>query len=74
MTRRDNLVRIYSKNEKYLLCVFYRPPNKSNLFWPRLERSFSNALDETNNILAVGDLNVDFMQRLPYQVIRPSPI
>ena len=56
---------IILKSSKYLISVVYRPPNTQQQFWSRLERSISLALDETNYLLVLGDLNVDFFQQLP---------
>ena len=56
---------IILKSVKYLICVVYRPPNTQQQFWSRFERSVSLALDESNNLVVIGDLNIDFFQQLP---------
>ena len=54
---------------RYLISVTYRPPNTPQQFWNRLERSLSLALDETNYVAVLGDLNIDFFQPLPLPVL-----
>ena len=53
---------------KFLVSVVYRPPNTPQSFWNRFERSLSLALDETNHVTVVGDLNIDFLLPLPTSV------
>ena len=47
-------------NNKFLLCVLYRPPNSPAAFWDRLQESIDLAY-ETNirNLLITGDINAD---------------
>lgn len=44
-----------------LLCCTYRPPNCDNFFWRNLSWSIEKAYDESDKIIVVGDLNVDFL-------------
>ena len=51
---------VRAKNNKFLLCVVYRPPNTTYNFWDNLQESIDMAKD-TNlcNIVITGDLNAD---------------
>jgi hypothetical protein len=51
---------IRSHNNKFLLCIIYRPPNSTTLFWDRLQESFDLAMDSNiPYIMIIGDLNAD---------------
>lgn len=44
-----------------MLCSAYRPPNSDNTFWRKLSWSTEKASDDSDKIILVGDLNVDFL-------------
>ncbi len=51
---------IRAKNNKFLLCTIYRPPNTSSIFWDHLQDMYFNAKTTTTPlILLTGDLNAD---------------
>lgn len=45
-----------------LVCCIYRPPHSSSAFWQKLSWSFEKATDISNNIVILGDLNIDFLK------------
>ena len=45
----------------YLLCCIYRPPNADSRFWHNISWSIEKAQEISDNIIIVGDLNVDFL-------------
>ena len=45
-----------------LLCCIYRPPNSNRNFWHKLSWSVEKANDISQNMLILGDLNVDFLK------------
>lgn len=52
-------IEIRHKGEPYLICNIYRPPNTPVSFWPRLNVVIEKALEFSNRIIIVGDLNED---------------
>ena len=45
----------------YLLCCIYRPPNADSRFWHNISWSIEKAQEISDNIIIVGDLNIDFL-------------
>jgi hypothetical protein len=52
-------VEIEFSNYKILLCMVYRSPGATNLFWQNFEYSIKEAFNYTSNVIITGDLNVD---------------
>ena len=51
---------VRSKNNKFLLCTCYRPPDESVQFWEDLQFMVDQArLGDINHIIISGDLNAD---------------
>jgi hypothetical protein len=51
---------IRTKNNKFFLCVLYRPPNTDQTFWFKLQESVDLVMQENNpKIMLLGDLNAD---------------
>ena len=51
---------IRSHNNKFLLCIVYRPPNSTISFWDDLQQMLDNAkLDRIQNVIMMGDFNAD---------------
>ena len=50
-------------NKKWLLVFAYRPPNNANkqLFFNELTESLSKAVNNYENILLMGDLNINIL-------------
>ena len=44
----------------YLLFCIYRPPNSDNTFWTKLSWSLDKVSEYSDEIIIVGDLNVEF--------------
>ena len=60
----DNLEAMWTEvrchNNKFLLCVLYRPPNANADFWPRLQESLDLAYESNiKNVIITGDINSD---------------
>lgn len=43
-----------------LLCCAYRPPNADNSFWKNIEWSIEKAIELSDKIIILGDLNTIF--------------
>lgn len=56
-----------------LLCCTYRPPNCDNFFWRNLSWSIEKAYDESDKIIVVGDLNVDFLNIPHTHLVKDLP-
>jgi hypothetical protein len=52
-------VEFKNKNETYLLCNIYRPPNTSVEFWNRFNICLEKASELYSKIVTVGDINED---------------
>ena len=51
---------VRSHNNKFLLCVVYRPPKSTMLFWDDLQQMLDMAKSGTiQNIIMMGDFNAD---------------
>ena len=51
---------IRSRNNLFLLCVVYRPPDMAVVFWDRLQEMLDDAKrDRCKNIIILGDLNAN---------------
>ena len=46
-------------HQTFLICCVYRPPNSPQIFWDNLHASLENAVDQNQQIVVLGDLNVD---------------
>ena len=49
-------------NFKLLLCSAYRPPGGSNNFWDLFDYSIEQAFNVSQNIVIIGDLNIDLLR------------
>ena len=58
-------LQIRSKNNKFLLCTVYRPPNVGIQFWDDLQTMIDNVKSTHvhSSIIIAGDLNADFASR-----------
>ena len=63
---------ITSRTCNYLLCCVYRPPSADNRFWTNFHWSLDKAGDASDNIIIVGDLNVDFFNIPRTHLIRDT--
>ncbi len=52
-------LKVKTNCEKYFLCTLYRQPSSSVDFWEALNRNLETAIDSTNKIIIVGDVNED---------------
>ncbi len=52
-------LKVKTNCEKYFLCTLYRQPSSSVDFWEALNRNLETAIDSTNKIIMVGDVNED---------------
>ncbi len=52
-------IKLKTNQEKYFLCTIYRPPSSTGDFWEALNRNLETAIDSTNKIIMVGDVNED---------------
>lgn len=50
------------RNKKWIIISIYRPPSYLNLtqFFYELEKILNNALSKCDNIIVLGDINIDF--------------
>ena len=50
------------RNKRWIIFSFYRPPNTSNLneFFDELETSLDQAMKIYDNVIVMGDINIDF--------------
>lgn len=55
-------VEINALNRKFLLGLFYRPPNSSVDFWFSLENILENAVDHNLDLIILGDFNYDIIK------------
>ena len=49
-------------NFKLLLCSAYRSPGGSNNFWDLFDYSIEQAFNGSQNIVIIGDLNIDLLR------------
>lgn len=54
-------IEIESHTYSYFLCCVYRPPNSDGNFWTSLSWSIEKVGEITDNIIIIGDLNVDLL-------------
>ena len=54
-------IEITLNSKVLMLCVTYRPPNSSNLFWDNFNYAIDKASETSNQILITGDINVDML-------------
>lgn len=54
-------IEIESHTCSYFLCCVYRPPNSDGNFWTSLSWSIEKVGEITDNIIIIGDLNVDLL-------------
>ncbi|CAC5425468.1 unnamed protein product [Mytilus coruscus] len=52
------------RNQSVLLCFVYRPPNSQTSWYDNFEKEFINAHSINDNILLMGDFNIDYMKTL----------
>lgn len=72
--RRDDLEDIYCENiwlevqslkKKFLIGLFYRPPNSTIEFWDSFESNIEKASDLNLDLLILGDFNQDILNLNP---------
>ena len=56
------------KHFKLLLCSVYRPPGGSNNFWNLFYYSIEPAFNVSQNIVIIGDLNVDLLRERKHRL------
>ena len=54
------------RNKKWVIVSVYRPPSHTNLaeFFAELEKILSNAFSNCDNIIIMGDINIDFYNQI----------
>lgn len=58
--------KIFPKHkESFLLCFVYRPPNSQTSWYTYFENEVVKGLSINDNILLMGDFNIDFLKPLP---------
>ncbi|CAC5394341.1 unnamed protein product [Mytilus coruscus] len=58
--------KIFPKHkESFLLCFVYRPPNSQTSWYTNFENEVVNGLSINDNILLMGDFNIDCWKPLP---------
>lgn len=53
---------IRSLKSRFLLGLFYRPPNSSAEYWDHFDSNIESASDLNNDIIIMGDFNQDMLQ------------
>lgn len=55
-------IEIYNPTFNIFLCCTYRPPSSNSSFWNHIANSLEKVSDISNQIILIGDLNVDFLK------------
>ena len=53
---------VHSYNKKFLIGLFYRPPESPVEFWKHFEDTLESAADLNNDIIILGDFNTDILK------------
>ena len=56
-------IEVQALNNKFLLGLFYRPPEAKAEYWVSFENIIENASEENLNIIIMGDLNHDILNQ-----------
>ena len=56
-------IEVQALNNKFLLGLFYRPPEAKAEYWVSFENIIENASEENLNIIIMGDLNHDILKQ-----------
>jgi exonuclease III len=54
-------IEVYVPQKSIILCIVYRPENNTTEFWKYLNYSIENALDISDKLVVIGDLNVNLL-------------